>query len=111
MTLIHICTTQSLRAGIDQTPMLCPWCNHKTMFASWVSLECDTCGADSESYASDCARRMRIKTGLTRKQIAEKAGLQPSTIKKYEWCNPSERYWNWFKVFVREFYTPPENKQ
>jgi hypothetical protein len=102
---MHICTTNSLRAGIDIPPMDCPVCGHKTMFASWASNECDTCGADTGcENLPDYMRTIRNKTGLTRRQIANELGYKYSTVKKYEWCRTSSVYWVKFQVFIKEFY-------
>jgi len=104
---MHICTTESFRAGIEQIPGKCFMCGHNTMMPDWCGGHCDTCHADL-SWDGDCSgmvRTVRQSAGLTRKQIADKAGLKPSTIKKYEWCWPSKRYWKWFISFVHQQYS------
>ncbi len=73
------------------------------MYTSWVDSRCDTCGACGE-YASDIIRNVRQHTGLTRREIANLAGLKIGTIKAYEWKTPSKKYYAWFKSFIREFY-------
>lgn len=102
---VHICTTQSLRAGIDLPPLECDVCEQMTCYIDWCGTSCDTCGAmdAGETYLSDYIREIRIRTGLSRKEIAVKAGLKPSTIKKYEWVHPSEKYHIWFKAFIKKF--------
>ncbi len=100
--LAHVCTTESLRAGIDSPPMECPYCGKKTLLILWPSLNCTTCGYDSE-YRNPI-KTMREITGLSRKDIALRTGLKASTIKKYEWCETSEKYLKWFKCFIREWY-------
>ena len=102
---MHICTKKSFRAGIDIEPSFCPVCQHKTMFVSWVGMDCDTCGADvSNENLPDYMREIRQKTGLTRRQIGEKLGYKYSTVKKYEWCRTSSVYWKKFKIFIEDFY-------
>lgn len=87
-------------------PTVCPICDHKTMFSGWTGSNCDTCGVNlSEGiYQSGIVRTVREYTKLSRKEIAEKAGLKPSTIKSYEWKRPSKKYFVWFKEFIKQFY-------
>jgi len=102
---MHICTTKSLRAGLEDIPPIeCPICKHVTMYSSWVSLECDTCGADTGYYLSDDLRHIRERTGMTRKQIAKELGYSQATVKNYEWTKTSQVYLNKFKRFIEEFY-------
>jgi hypothetical protein len=102
---MHICTTQSLRAGIDIEPMLCGFCNHKTLFTSWVGAECDTCGADY-GYQSlpGIVRSIREHTGLTRRQIADELGYKYETIKTYEFVKCSYVYRDKISKFVTKLY-------
>lgn len=105
---VHICTIQSLAAGVPQQKGLkCPFCHHKGgVIMCWTGLYCGTCGFDG-SWGGDLAgqvRSIREHTGLTRKEIAQRASLQPSTIKKYEWCWPSRHYYHWFINFIRHHY-------
>lgn len=106
LAISHICTTDSLRAGIEQEAAECFVCGRKTMFMDWCGCRCDTCGADT-AWDNDLAgfiRSIRKITGLSRTEIAEKANLKPSTIKRYEWCWPSKKYYEWFKTFIKSFY-------
>jgi hypothetical protein len=107
MTHIHICTTESLRAGIESEAFECFMCGKNTMFMDWVGAKCDTCQADTswEDNAAGLVRSVRKSTGLTRNDIAEKSGLKSSTIKSYEWKSPSNRYYQWFRRFIQEFYS------
>ena len=109
MTITHICTTNSLRAGINQPPFNCCVCDKQTMFVDWVGSKCDTCGADTawEENLAGFVRSIRQRTKLTRKEIAQAAGLKPSTIKSYEWKHPSRKYYDWFRGFIKEFYEKP----
>lgn len=102
----HISTAKTFRAGIDLPPFECFICGKETMFHDWVGCRCDTCGADTawESDLAGFVRTIREKTKLSRKEIAKKAGIKPSTIKNYEWCIPSKKYFEWFKVFIKDFY-------
>lgn len=100
----HICTDKTMRAGIDLPPMICGFCGKKTFYPGWVSIHCDTCGADSERYRSDNCRIVRESMGLTRNQVAKALGYTRKTVKKYEWCDPSNIYWYKFKAFVADFY-------
>ena len=106
MSDIHVCTTNSLRAGIDAPAMTCFLCGKKTMFLDWCGMKCDTCKADT-AWDGDLAgqvRSVRRHTGLSRKDIALESGLKQSTIKSYEWKLPSKKYYKWFKGFVARFY-------
>ena len=72
---------------------------------SWVGAECDTCGADmADENTPDFMKNIRIKTGLTRRQIGKKLGYQYSTVKRYEYVEVSQVYWDRFIAFIREFY-------
>lgn len=104
MSNIKICTTNSLRAGIDLPPMECPYCKHETLYPDWVSFRCDTCGNDVEHYTCDNIRNIRQQMNVTRAQIADALGYSKHTVKKYEFNNPSESYWRKFKLYVRKFY-------
>ncbi len=100
----HICTTNSLRAGCEDIPsMICPVCENRTMFSDWVSSRCDTCGADTEGGLAYSYRMARYKTGLTRRQFAEKMGLKPSTISSYDY-RPSACYLDKAQKFFREHF-------
>ena len=108
---IHICTTDSLRAGIDSESMTCFMCGHKTAHLDWVGIMCDTCGADT-SWDFDTAgliRSVRKRTRLSRKEIASLAGLKRETIKSYEWNGPSQKYYEWFKKFIKGYYDEKTN--
>lgn len=99
----HISTTKIFRLGIP--PNVCPICEHKTLYNGWNGSDCDTCGADtSHDYLPDYIRHIREATKLSRKEIAEKFGVKPSTIKSYEWKQPSKKYYVWFKKFIKQFY-------
>lgn len=104
MSEVHITNIKSLRAGIKTPPQNCYFCNHKTVFLSWVGWNCDTCGFDSECYLPDNIRRIREKTGLSRKDAAKIFGLKNSTLKNYEWTNPSKVFLTKFLIFIKEFY-------
>ena len=103
---MHICTINSFRAGIDEPPIKCFVCGHKTMFMDWVGFVCDTCGADTAREGQGgFMRAIREKTGMTRKQFAERIGYKQSTIKSYEWNHPSKKYYDNFNEFIRGFYS------
>ena len=106
MEITHICTTDSLRAGIPQHAHDCFMCGRETMFDDWVGAKCDTCGADT-SWEGDYAglvRSVRTRTMLSRKQFSKLIGLKPSTIKKYEFVYPSKKYYQKFRKVIAEFY-------
>lgn len=100
----HICRTMTFRAGIDLPPMACPYCAHITLYPTWVTLYCTTCGFDSEHYTVDNIRIVRQNMGLTRKQIAKALGYKPSTVKHYEFVETSRVYWHKFKAYVAQHY-------
>jgi len=103
---MHVCTTQSLRAGLEHiAPTECRICEHKTVYTSCVGVECDTCGADfSHDNLPDLMRQIRQQTGLSRQEIAKELGYKPSTVKKYEWTRTSDVYWVKFRAFILQFY-------
>jgi len=106
LRVIHVATTKSYRAGADPTPLECAYCGHKTAFVSYVSLECDTCGADS-AWENDIAgqlKAIRVKSGISRRDLAQVAGLKTATIRTYECVWPSKAYYNWFLTFIRQHY-------
>lgn len=106
MVYLHVCTTESLRAGIDEPAMECMVCGHKTMYLDWVGCKCDTCQADTtwEGDRAGFVRTIRQHTKMTRKAIALMAGLKVGTIKSYEWKQPSKKYYGWLCVFIKDFY-------
>lgn len=55
---------------------------------------CSSCRKcyDSEMGWGRLVMAQRELLGLTRKQLGERLGLSPKTIKKYEWTYPSKRY-------------------
>jgi hypothetical protein len=85
--------------------MVCGFCNHRTLYFSWVGAECDTCGADygNESLPG-LVLSIRQKTGLSRRQIADQLGYKYSTIKKYEFVKCSFAYRDKLKIFITERY-------
>lgn len=102
---ISITSRNSLRAGIDSPPMACGICKKETMFLDYVSSMCDTCGADTAWLYEGRAgfiRSIRIHLKLTRKELADTYGCKVSTIKKYEYINPSNKYCEWFYGFVED---------
>ncbi len=104
MSDLKICTTKSLRAGIDLPPMVCSYCKHETLYPDWVSARCDTCGYDVEHYTCDNIRIIRQKMNVTRVQIADALGYSKHTVKKYEFNDPSNSYWHKFKLYVEKHY-------
>jgi len=106
MEILHICTTDSFRAGCeDIPPSKCPICEHETLYLSWVDCRCDTCGAITmDATLGACLMAVREKLRLTRKQLGEVLGYSGKTIKKYEWTTPSKKYREKLEIFVRENY-------
>ena len=102
---IHICTDESLRAGIDEPPMECSFCGHQTLYIGWVDMTCTTCGAQScDGDIRYTIQAVRHRMRFSRRELATEAGLSPKTLKNYEWCWPSKRYWEWLKGYTRRFY-------
>ena len=106
LNVIHVCTKDSLRAGLEDFPVTkCDVCEHTSVYADWVGSVCDTCGADTAwDNLPDYMRSIREQSGLTRKEIAEKLGYQSSTVKNYEFTRVTETYWVKFKAFIADFY-------
>ena len=102
---IHICTTESLQAGVDIPPSVCPFCKQRTLYAGWVSQDCRTCGASFCGELNYTVMRVRDGMKMSRKELAGHAGLKPSTIKRYEWVWPSRRYFNWLLGFAAAHYS------
>ena len=91
--ILHICTTDSLAAGLEDIPPFeCILCGQPTMIATWCGPYCRTCGAQVDGgvgYSIGIARR---KMGLTRKQWADMMGVKPKTVSVYDHSQPSKRY-------------------
>lgn len=106
MSITHISTIDSHRAGIPQVAHKCFICENKTMFDDWVGARCDTCGADTawEENFAGLVRSVRNRTLLSRKQFSFLIGYTPATIKKYEWTHPTEKYYEKFKKCIRDYY-------
>lgn len=108
--MFHMTTTNSLRAGIDQTPSECHVCKHNTFYMDWVGASCDTCGADTawlcDGDLGGFIRSIRTRCGLSRKDVSDAYGCSTKTIKSYEWGKPSNRYYDWFVNYIKEIKTP-----
>ena len=100
----HICTTDSLSAGVDIPPSECPFCKKETLIATWVDSACSTCGFDTGRYAGENAMVVRQNMGFSRSHFADRIGYSKHTIKTYEWGDPSEIYMDAFRKFVHGFY-------
>jgi transposase-like protein len=101
---VHVCTTESLQAGIDIPAGGCPFCGNKTLQVGWVSSDCSLCRASFCDHSGYTVRSVREGMKMTRKQLAEAAGLKTSTIKRYEWVWPSRKYWDWLKGYTKVFF-------
>lgn len=105
--MIHVCTFDSLAAGLEDLDFVdeCPIClETATQQTSWVSFRCTAC---KRSYSYDGGFRLivssqRVMLKLTRRQLGEKIGYAPSTIKKYEWTWPTKAYRERLNALVRE---------
>ncbi len=94
-----------MRAGIDMEPFECTFCGHNTCYVDWVSMFCDTCGADySHETTGRIIMGIREKTKTTRPQLGIQLGYQPKTIKNYEWGSCSKKYYEIFKTWTRFYY-------
>lgn len=102
---IHVCTTNSLRAGIDQAPSKCHFCGQKTLFFDWVGALCDTCGADIDLPAHTNIRRAREKKGISRKQWAKLTGYAYLTISNYDLNGFSRPYIDKSIKILRKIYS------
>ena len=95
--MIHICTNKSLVAGGDFIEMKCPICliTSEQQIGYCGSL-CEKCGnlIGLDEWMGALAYLRRKYLGSSRKDIARRVGLLPSTITYYEnkWC--SRRYYN-----------------
>jgi hypothetical protein len=105
--MIHICTFDSLAAGLEDLDFVdeCRIClKTAKQQTSWVALRCIACG---HQYSFDEGTRgivtsQRRMLKLTRRQLGEKIGYKPSTIKKYEWTWPTKAYREKLNDLVRE---------
>lgn len=96
--MLHISTTETF--FLDAIPLAedrCMICRQEAeQEAGWIGIRCKKCGEvwDEETWGGDIAKRRRELMGLTRREMAEKTGLSPHTIKKYEWTRCSKKYYD-----------------
>lgn len=85
-------------------PIICKWCDQKTLYLGRPHASCDTCYAELDQHTVTNILIVRMNTGMSRKQIAEKLGYSKNTVKNYEFNKPSEIYIEKFISFITEFY-------
>jgi len=103
--MLHICTTDSLAAGLeDIPPSECLLCGRVTMIATWCGPICKTCGAEPEAGASRSIARARRKTHLTRKEWAQVMGVKPKTVSVYDHDRPSKAYIERATQVIKQFF-------
>lgn len=93
--IVHVCTSETFFHDAVRITSVCLFCGKRgNHLLGWVSLRCEHCGNEwSLDWAMpDCVREIRAKLKLTRKQMGEKLGYSPKTIKKYEWSWCSKPY-------------------
>ncbi len=106
MSELHICTNESLRAGMeDFPPSECNLCEHETMFVDWCGMMCHTCGADVEMGFQSSIVVARNRLYISRRQFAELTGYKYSTIKKYDFCGGSKPYYDKAKEVIKKLYS------
>ena len=94
---LSICGTEALYAGSVEGSGNCMICGRENVVLKYgyVGTLCTCCGKDwSVDFPSGTVRRRREYLGLTRREMAERVGLAPATIKHYETIWPSKRYFD-----------------
>jgi DNA-binding XRE family transcriptional regulator len=85
--------------------MDCPFCKHKTVYASYCDASCTTCGATfCDGISGFTVMAVRKKLKLTRRELSEKLDYSKHTIKKYEFSVPSRKYVSSLKRLVTKIY-------
>lgn len=79
----------------------CFFCKSKNMIAIDDSHCCLLCGASSEYGHAEIVLKVRQRLHISREELAELYGCEIGTIKKYEYCKPSKRYFDWFLSTIR----------
>lgn len=93
MSLVHICTSESLSAGMESIPAQdCSLCGHKTLNFDYCGATCWTCGLDIGVPAHRNIKRARENLFITRRQFAALTNYAYSTVKKYDFCGGSQPY-------------------
>jgi len=93
---IHLCTRESFFVDAIDMKGICFICGKSTVLkVGWTEIQCPEC----EQYftlgdLAGIVKERRKFLGLSRKEMAERIDLKPSTVKKYENDYPSEKYWN-----------------
>jgi hypothetical protein len=107
---MHICTTKSLRAGLEiYAPKECPFCLHETLFYGYISMDCDTCGASmSGQFVGHTLRQIRSHAGWSRREYSKISGYAIQTIRNNEFNATSRFYLACFKTNVVKFYNNKE---
>lgn len=109
--MVHIATTDTFFVdAIQFEASKCLICQQvATSEAGWIGIRCHLCRQvwDSDMWCGLIARRRREVMNLTRRQIAEKAGLKPSTIKRYEFVEISKAYYDFTAKLIQSHYSTP----
>ena len=105
---IHICTHDSLAAGIEQPEkMPCPICTEK-MLVTWVDIVCRNCGFNSEFDTSHAVRALRSRAKIKRSVFAQEMGVKPKTVSVYEHAPMPKKYWEKAKQYFIDYYQKQE---
>ena len=65
----------------------------------YLDMHCSNCKTYYDPFElNQIVEKRRKYLGLTRKEMAEKAGVKPATIRKYENYWPSKQYWELIKT-------------
>lgn len=100
---MHIATAETYMQGAIELTGLCWVCGRddQKIRLGWVESHCAGCNRYwSMDNPRGIVRQRRELLGLTRKQIAQKTGVAPRTVKEYENSVPSQVYWvrTWYLV-------------
>lgn len=93
---MHLATVETYMHDAIEVNGSCPVCCRpdQQIRIGWLDCHCSGCGRYwSMDDPRGIVRQRRELLSLTRKQIAQKTGVSPRTVKEYENSGPSQVYW------------------
>lgn len=111
MSLLHICTNDSLLAGAEKFEMECHICGTKALQTiGYASGYCEHCKQhyDLEGWRGNTVYLRRIALGLKRREFAEMLGVKRKTLANCETSVCSKTVYDKSLVIFKQLFVPNE---
>lgn len=96
--MIHIATTDTFFIDAPVVEAKCFICGVRCKHEiGWIEERCSNCGSvysPFEITMPDVVRKRRELFNLTRRQFGELIGYKPASVKRYEWVECTQRYFD-----------------